>query len=1269
MDEPPPLQLSPTHEEPSGSGPTSTARELSGSGAPSATREPGAGEEPSGSGAPSAAREEPADGSPGDVLSRSAEQSGELSRFGTGLTPRRISRTPRASRSTHRGSAAGGRDDVMTITDSLPRQWTENYSDCGEGVEQPVRVGPRGSLVPPPPRHINAYWMRRLQTAVKAAVAASLAVVVHRCKWRAYMVQPGWSDSQSALAEQQDALPKDELAVSTRLSSGRSRMEPLHAPEVPVGGTIVLPRPSVTVPSRHFLCRAASTAAPPAPARPQTGGMKVSLPLAPTAPPQSPAARRPVTAGRDWRAAVLRRPSGRATARRLGSVSQSLQQQPEAPSQRPHDYTGLRPLLHSAGGGIGVGLWRRRAGDGDPAPPKTGQYISVADHVAVRREWTHKVTELLQRKLREYAESLERELWCDAAARYPELLDAMPALRSARFRRQASPANTLRMELAAARKELRQAEERALALLPADGPLDSPTTPCGSDDSEGSLRRRCEDSHERCHVLRSQIQEEREQLELLVAELDTTEKSRKGLERQARHVEKSSINQSMRRPNAVSEGASSTVADGPPSTRAARLLQTTFNRERALKLRSGGSQQRSQRADEASEGLARAWTMADAVVLAGLQDTEQEEQPEEPMPIDTLPPLAYADVALASEPPESSRSSDTDSELGEEIDSPGQEAAAELRKPKDAAPMHTKRQQRVTSAVERVQDLHQTLTSIEDDVQAALQERSDGRAARLMQALLHDDTTRRRTGGDASLEGRTQLEFAELAASGVSQAALQRQLASSPLGPWPGQSGWENATAVSPSPGEASRRGNPFQKAVQRMNQLKSAEEIRAGDTVLVRDHFDDPWQEAHVISVEGSAVTVTPAAPPDTRRWPTGERMRRFKYCRRVPPVVYGPGPWTSHGPFTDELEDAADKKALAAVTSAKREIGQVQSQLDQLRRKQAERRRERERLLVEVEQEMKANIAEYDRRLNEAVTRRNRLQQQQRQLLAERLKCDTDMVATRGELQKIEDENAAMRAMQKKPPRKDRRVASRLSHYDALGSPMAETPPMNFAEFSAVKSAEPSPRTEVRPDLGRLEVRAEGSPKELVAAVASLTGVQMSDRYMERGVQNNIELELGLSCPGNDRVSLARRERLIRGEFQNLRGAISRLIEFNCELEAEITCNHCVELCGDPRILWPCGHTFCHTCLESMKVGEEGWRCARCGMLTGDGHVANCFTRQLIAKWDFKECGYHDLSLAVAAFEQEIDDIDAEVGGGWRSHVSAVTPTRHGSVRQHKA
>ncbi|EPY43204.1 hypothetical protein AGDE_00718 [Angomonas deanei] len=131
---------------------------------------------------------------------------------------------------------------------------------------------------------------------------------------------------------------------------------------------------------------------------------------------------------------------------------------------------------------------------------------------------------------------------------------------------------------------------------------------------------------------------------------------------------------------------------------------------------------------------------------------------------------------------------------------------------------------------------------------------------------------------------------------------------------------------------------------------------------------------------------------------------------------------------------------------------------------------------------------------------------------------------------------------------------------------------------------------------------------------------------RYRNVGIQNNIQSDYILQQL-HWVEQIVQREETFRKHLQNLDSMIEDLNDINELLESTLTCTVCGLLFEAPVLFWPCGHTFCQVCFQSLAIAPSLYRCPTCGSIGSEGYVHNLLVSDTVAKWIFKDAGYGDL------------------------------------------
>lgn len=432
-----------------------------------------------------------------------------------------------------------------------------------------------------------------------------------------------------------------------------------------------------------------------------------------------------------------------------------------------------------------------------------------------------------------------------------------------------------------------------------------------------------------------------------------------------------------------------------------------------------------------------------------------------------------------------------------------------------------------------------------------------------------------------------------------------------------------------------------------RLAEKRKAAKFLPGERCIARADSDDEWEECIVADCESGEPRMRPAAKGTDgapRAWPNGMQLLSLAKRRAVSAAVFGPGPWVALGPFDDAEEDAVDEAVLVACAASDARCDLALLELEQARDATEEARRKRAEAVEKRRAEVLETCEALQKQLRSAGPRDAAITRQRGELFGEQLRIGSEAEQARNELARLQQDVAALRPKKKKTGASSAPSGRRGVTADTADKAGTVRPPSPLEPPQPLATTLTSVASEQM--LQSAASVATSPPLDIVSPPAAPT-------RRDVGVQCDIELELGIPGHASNRVSLARRERTIRRELENLKTAAARLIESNCELEAEITCRSCVErnlddcVITEPRLLWHCSHTFCQACVDDMLVADDVWQCSECGDTSGDGHVANMAAGQIRAKWAFKESGTHDLSVAIAAFAQEMEDIDVEAGG----------------------
>nr|CCC90729.1 unnamed protein product [Trypanosoma congolense IL3000] len=108
--------------------------------------------------------------------------------------------------------------------------------------------------------------------------------------------------------------------------------------------------------------------------------------------------------------------------------------------------------------------------------------------------------------------------------------------------------------------------------------------------------------------------------------------------------------------------------------------------------------------------------------------------------------------------------------------------------------------------------------------------------------------------------------------------------------------------------------------------------------------------------------------------------------------------------------------------------------------------------------------------------------------------------------------------------------------------------------------------------------------------------------------------------------------REETFSSRLRQLERFVEEFTDINDALEEVFTCRVCGLLFEDPVVFWPCGHSFCLLCFDSLSVAPSLFRCSLCGSMGSEGYVHNLLLSESVAKWMFKDVCYADVHGALS-------------------------------------
>ncbi|CCW62349.1 unnamed protein product [Phytomonas sp. EM1] len=137
---------------------------------------------------------------------------------------------------------------------------------------------------------------------------------------------------------------------------------------------------------------------------------------------------------------------------------------------------------------------------------------------------------------------------------------------------------------------------------------------------------------------------------------------------------------------------------------------------------------------------------------------------------------------------------------------------------------------------------------------------------------------------------------------------------------------------------------------------------------------------------------------------------------------------------------------------------------------------------------------------------------------------------------------------------------------------------------------------------------------------------------RYRNVGLQNNVQSDY-LEQQIKWLETLQTRESAFQNRLWQLEKFVEDLYDINDMIEEALLCKVCGLLYDDPVLFWPCGHSFCHDCFQSLAIAPSLYRCPICGSIDSEGFVHNLLLGDTVAKWMFKDLGFNGLQAPLSS------------------------------------
>lgn len=159
-----------------------------------------------------------------------------------------------------------------------------------------------------------------------------------------------------------------------------------------------------------------------------------------------------------------------------------------------------------------------------------------------------------------------------------------------------------------------------------------------------------------------------------------------------------------------------------------------------------------------------------------------------------------------------------------------------------------------------------------------------------------------------------------------------------------------------------------------------------------------------------------------------------------------------------------------------------------------------------------------------------------------------------------------------------------------------------------------------------------------DATAAPSFAQELERGPRFRDVAVQNEIQADF-LPRQVLKMVQMMKREQVFRHQVNQIQSLVLDIEAVNRSIRAELTCALCGGIFAEPLLMWPCGHSFCAACFDTLSVGPSVFRCHTCGTLGTEGATPNLSLNDLVGRWLFQTSGFSNLTLSVDGVVAHLD------------------------------
>jgi len=113
---------------------------------------------------------------------------------------------------------------------------------------------------------------------------------------------------------------------------------------------------------------------------------------------------------------------------------------------------------------------------------------------------------------------------------------------------------------------------------------------------------------------------------------------------------------------------------------------------------------------------------------------------------------------------------------------------------------------------------------------------------------------------------------------------------------------------------------------------------------------------------------------------------------------------------------------------------------------------------------------------------------------------------------------------------------------------------------------------------------------------------------------------------------------EDTLKDSLRTIRSIVRDMDSINKFMRLELTCPVCRRIFEDCVVMWPCGHSYCGRCFETLQQAPGLFRCQVCGLTSADGCTASCTVNEVVGRWLFKNSGFSEVVTSADEVQSQL-------------------------------